>query len=106
MSNILDQWEAEAKDGFRYSIESKPNEHPLEPEHSLNQRILALIELIRKKDAALSSVTTWFARLSEDHTSKLNSSFEEACNNWDSILQEPLDMDPVKKALALTEELK
>jgi hypothetical protein len=45
-------------------------------------------------------VVDWFKRMQKDHDEKLGKSFKEACENWGSISQEPLDMAPLLKALA------
>lgn len=49
---------------------------------------------------ALKEVDDWFERLKKDHDEKLGHGFQEACDNWDSISQEPLDLVPVKQAIS------
>lgn len=48
---------------------------------------------------ALEGVVSWFEKMKKDHDAKLGKSFAEACENWDTLLQEPLNMEPLIKAL-------
>ncbi len=45
-----------------------------------------------------------FIRMRNDHDEKLGKSYEEACKNWDSIRQEPLEFGPLLDALAALKE--
>lgn len=56
----------------------------------------------KKLAEALRGIITWSERLGQDHHEKLvlNQTFESACENWDSLLQDPLDLSGAKAALA------
>lgn len=51
---------------------------------------------------ALETVATWFEHMKEDHYEKLvlHQTLETASENWDKLLQEPLNMEPILKAIA------
>lgn len=40
-----------------------------------------------------------FEAMQKDHDEKLGKSFEEASANWNSLLQEPLEFDPLREAM-------
>ena len=46
---------------------------------------------------ALQTVKTWFERMRTDQYEKLvhNQTLESASENWDNLLQEPLEMTPI-----------
>lgn len=57
-------------------------------------------ERASKLVAESQKVIEWFERMREDHTQKLSKSFEEAVKNWDELLQEPINLEPLMEALA------
>lgn len=51
---------------------------------------------------SLRTVDAWFERMKKDQHEKLveGQTLETASENWDKLLQEPLEMEPIKKQLA------
>jgi len=68
---------------------------------------LALRAAGKKLRQELKSVYSWFEEMRDDHHSKLveNQTFESASENWDKLLQKPLEMKPIKQALDETASL-
>lgn len=63
-------------------------------------KILAKLEAAEEMAKVIKHVDDWFEGLRADHDEKLGKSFKEACENWDQLSQEPLDMKPLRAALA------
>lgn len=69
--------------------------------HVRMPRLIALGEWAEKHAIpALKNVNEWFDRMRDDHDDKLGKGFDRAVEQWPHILQEPLDMSPIKAALS------
>lgn len=60
---------------------------------------LDTIETLLKIARCAEALADSFERMRKDHDEKLGKSFEEANENWDKLLQEPLDFGPLLEAL-------
>ncbi len=76
-----------------------------------NHQVIADRDLWKSKAEklaeALRTVDQWFERMKSDQHEKLvlNQTLESASENWDKLLQEPLDMKPIKEVLAELEQI-
>lgn len=70
------------------------------------EKRVKLEALVKELAGALGKVDAWFERMAKDQHEKLveNQTLESASANWDSLLNEPLDMVPIKAALAKVPE--
>lgn len=69
---------------------------------SLTDEVDRLKAKANKLADALRPLVRGFEAMRQDHHSKLveNQTFESACENWDKLIQEPMDFGPVIEALA------
>lgn len=94
MSDILSQWEAEANEPLL-----RDSMALIQWDYIASNRILALIELIRKKDEALSALFKDYCELAESEWSPSWDNEEYMNQRWPLVKK-------TKEALALTEQLK
>lgn len=62
----------------------------------------ALKSKLGEAEKVLASVDDWFEHMKKDHHEKLieGQTLESASENWDKLLNEPLDMAPIKALLS------
>lgn len=79
----------ETDDGMEYATEGEIKYCPL---HAAAPELLE----------AMQSVINWFDRMKKDHHEKLlhNQTLESAAENWNNLLQEPLEIQPFKDLIA------
>lgn len=74
---------------------------------SLKEELDKLKSLAGELANALVNVDLWFESMKMDQHEKLviGQTLESASENWDNLIQPPLEMEPIKKILAKVREM-